>query len=164
MALLLALWPLVVNEEYVFVPSDKTPAVLQVMNKTSPLGFLQHGYIDENGIFNCERSTDLTALFRNAKHPVPEPDPELLAKRRFEGKVTHAINMPRVAGESVYEYRCGKLVMGYLSKSYQFIPETGEKIIDFADYQFSERAIRIYNLPGKFVKLSEFRKQQEANK
>jgi hypothetical protein len=33
-----------------------------------------------------------------------------------------------------------------------FVPELGGKIIDFMDYKYSDQAIPIWNLPGKFVK------------
>lgn len=51
-----------------------------------------------------------------------------------------------------YEYRSGRLIPGELDKKGYFIPEIGGKIISLEDYRPGPKAIRIYNLPGKFVK------------
>jgi hypothetical protein len=51
----------------------------------------------------------------------------------------------------VYEFRSGRLIPGKVKSGY-FQPEVGKKVIAFEDYHYSEKAIEIYNLPGKFVK------------
>jgi hypothetical protein len=51
-----------------------------------------------------------------------------------------------------YEFRSGRLILGEIDKEHNFIPKLDSKVIDFEDFKFSETAIRIYNLPGKFVK------------
>src|SRR5216683_8223359 len=51
-----------------------------------------------------------------------------------------------------YEYRSGRLILGELDEKGNFIPKVDSKVIDFKDYRFEEKATRIKNLPGKFVK------------
>lgn len=55
--------------------------------------------------------------------------------------------------EEVYEYRSGRLIKGRLQKTGNFVPELGSKVLDFKDYDPDENR-RIYNLPGKLVKLN----------
>lgn len=67
-----------------------------------------------------------------------------------------------------YEYRSGRLIPGYLQQNCNFLPEPGEAIIEFKDYVYSKTSKRIYNLPGKFVRRSEYEaekaKTEEAEK
>lgn len=49
-----------------------------------------------------------------------------------------------------YEYRSGRLVKGELDEDGNFLPEIGSKVLDFKDYRYSDKALRIYNLPGYF--------------
>ncbi len=65
------------------------------------------------------------------------------------------INLPRGLQEAVYEYRSGFLIKGLLLGNGDFMPEEGSKVISFKkDYRYSIEALRIYNLPGSFVKIS----------
>jgi hypothetical protein len=63
------------------------------------------------------------------------------------------INKPLKLKEPVYEYRSGVLVRGILNDEGDFVPDAGDKseIIRFKDYKYTKDALRIYNLPGKFV-------------
>jgi hypothetical protein len=56
-------------------------------------------------------------------------------------------------GTIVYEFRSQQLILGQIGKRGEFVPKTGEKIIGFATYQFSSKAIPIWNLPGTFQKV-----------
>jgi hypothetical protein len=51
-----------------------------------------------------------------------------------------------------FEYRSGRLIPGELDKRGNFVPEVGGKIISLEDYRPGPKAMRIYNLPGRFVK------------
>jgi hypothetical protein len=51
-----------------------------------------------------------------------------------------------------YEYRSGRLIPGALDQKGNFVPDLGGKIISLEDYRPGSKAIRIYNLPGRFVK------------
>lgn len=61
----------------------------------------------------------------------------------------------------VYEYRSGVLVPGKLQEYSAFIPEVGGKIIDFKDYKYTPDGPQIYNLPGFFMKKSDYDKMME---
>lgn len=76
-----------------------------------------------------------------------------------------AINTPSVRSEAVYEYHAGILVEGSLRgvTSWEdlmtatppvgtFIAKVGGKVIDFKEYRYDPQSLRIYNLPGEFVK------------
>jgi hypothetical protein len=54
-------------------------------------------------------------------------------------------------GELVYEYRSGQLVKGTLNWEGNFVPEAGSRVISLKDYHHGKDALRIYNLPGRFV-------------
>ncbi|HZU34600.1 MAG TPA: hypothetical protein VFA18_01755 [Gemmataceae bacterium] len=56
--------------------------------------------------------------------------------------------------EPVYEFRSARLIKGVL-KDGSFVPDKGVKVIDFKDYRYRKGALRIYNLPGHFVKTNE---------
>ncbi len=68
--------------------------------------------------------------------------------------------MRTLENEPVYEYRSGRLIKGELDKEGNFLPDLPGKVIDFKDYRYSKTAIRIYNLPGSFVKPSEIKKDE----
>lgn len=56
-------------------------------------------------------------------------------------------------GESVYEFRSGTLIEGRIDGTGEFVPDLDGKIIAFKDYHYSPKAKRIYNLPGRFMKI-----------
>jgi hypothetical protein len=51
-----------------------------------------------------------------------------------------------------YEYRSGRLILGEMTPMGNFVPETGSQVIRFEDYKYKPGAIRIWNLPGYFVR------------
>jgi hypothetical protein len=62
-------------------------------------------------------------------------------------------NMPfGVSTEKVYEFRSGMLIKGILERNGNFVPDLDSKVMPFAEYRPNERTLRIYNLPGRFVK------------
>jgi hypothetical protein len=65
------------------------------------------------------------------------------------------INIPLKRQKHVYEYRSGRLIKGQVDEEGNFIPDLGSKVISFKDYHYSPDALRIYNLPGKFVRKGE---------
>src|SRR5205823_14564030 len=65
--------------------------------------------------------------------------------------IARTLNRRVPDGEPVYEYRSGRLIKGILDAQGNFVPDLGSKVIDFRDYRYNERAIRIYNLPGRFA-------------
>jgi hypothetical protein len=73
--------------------------------------------------------------------------------RPVSGYPVHIINKPLVEKETVYEYRSGMLILGYLNEAWQFVPKPGSQVIEFRDYEYAEDAIRIYNLPGQFERV-----------
>ncbi|HZU34599.1 MAG TPA: hypothetical protein VFA18_01750 [Gemmataceae bacterium] len=76
--------------------------------------------------------------------PLPEPGQGL----RFRW-----LNVPQMPNETVYEFRCGILILGVLDKRGNFVPRTGSEPIDLNDYRPGNGAPRIYNLPGRLVKI-----------
>lgn len=62
------------------------------------------------------------------------------------------VNMPARENELVYEFRSGGLVKGRLTDNGNFVPAVGSKVISFKDYRYDKDLLRIYNLPGIFVK------------
>jgi hypothetical protein len=66
----------------------------------------------------------------------------------------------------VYEFRTGKLIPGDLGAGY-FEPKPGSKVISFEEYKYdptNPQCLRIYNLPGKFVKKSELKPEKKQEK
>lgn len=63
------------------------------------------------------------------------------------------INLRRPGRIHVYEYRSGRLIKGEIDEDGNFVPDLGERVIQFKEYEYSEAkdAVRIYNLPGRFV-------------
>jgi hypothetical protein len=72
----------------------------------------------------------------------------------FSGPQYVVINKPTRPNEPVYEYRSATLIRGVLDNEGNFIPEIGTKVISIKEFQYGPNALRIYNLPGKFVKKS----------
>jgi hypothetical protein len=62
---------------------------------------------------------------------------------------TWLLNSPR---GPAYEYRSGRLIRGELNASGDFVPEVGRLVTAFKDYRYGPGAVRIYNLPGRFVR------------
>ena len=111
--------------EYEFVP-DTDP-----LFRLSRIGYFAIGKLDEAGNFIPDpRWADVT----HAGSGIP---------------FTQLLNGPP---GPAYEYRSGRLIPGELDKKGNFIPEIGGKIIPLEDYRPGPKAIRIYNLPGRFVK------------
>jgi hypothetical protein len=52
-----------------------------------------------------------------------------------------------------YEFRSGRLIKGRFAKDGHFVPESGSKVTEFADYVYGPDSIPIYNLPGYFVEV-----------
>jgi hypothetical protein len=52
-------------------------------------------------------------------------------------------------GESAYEYRSGRLLVGILKKNGTFVPDLDSRVLDFKEYVPGAQAVRIYNLPGR---------------
>jgi hypothetical protein len=61
------------------------------------------------------------------------------------------INVPRVRGEIVFEFRSGSLIKGRFDSAGSFVPLIGSTVVDFKEYRYSKDSPRIYNLPGRFV-------------
>jgi hypothetical protein len=91
------------------------------------------------------------------------PDPKVLPFRNdspaWEKHKHYPVYNEQVGpkSEEVYEYRSGYLVPGSLG-GWFFYPDEGGKIVPFADYDPGTARRRIYNLPGKFVKRNDIRK------
>jgi hypothetical protein len=116
--------------EYEFVPNTDT------LFDLSRVGWWAIGKLDEAGNFNPDpRWANITT------GPGPHGGSHMPATQRLNGPPGPA-----------YEYRSGRLIPGELDKKGNFVPELGGKIIPLEDYRPGPNAVRIYNLPGKFVK------------
>jgi hypothetical protein len=100
----------------------------------------------------------LEGKFDKAGNLVPTAMPKKMPNASFPN--VHYANRPRekdrithAEKETVYEFRSGFLVHGELKKSGVFIPTVGEKIIAMKDYHYSPEALRVYNLPGVFLRI-----------
>lgn len=120
---------------YEFIPSS-TKAKYHLVGNRSCLGT-----IDTDGNF-MPKLSDLEDMIDSYKRKFPRSrmGPSNLIERK----------QPR---EKVYEYRSGILVPMVFDVYRGLIPEAGGKIIDFKDFQYSPKARRIYNLPGRFVQV-----------
>ena len=58
-----------------------------------------------------------------------------------------------------YEYRSGQLIKGVIADWGNFVPEIGSAVVPFTDYRYGPDALPIWNLPGRFVKKSDLKKQ-----
>lgn len=119
------------GSEYVFVPNtDRRVGIIRGNLRLC-------GHLDTAGNFR--------ELFR-LKHGQPTSG----------GAWSETINW---AGGSrpVYEYRSGLLIKGEIHEDGNFVPEVGSTVIRLEDYRYSPDAIRIWNLPGWFVKKSELK-------
>jgi hypothetical protein len=76
-------------------------------------------------------------------------DERWLESHGGSGPVFRLINAPP---GPAYEYRSGRLIRGALEKDCNFVPEVGRLVTAFEDYRYSPGAVRIYNLPGRFVR------------
>ncbi|MBL8825223.1 MAG: hypothetical protein JNJ77_21730 [Planctomycetia bacterium] len=99
------------------------------------------GTIDADGNFRPNLS-DLEKMINAFKRKLPRSrmGPSNLIERKH-------------TKEKVYENRSGILVPMVFDEYRGLIPEVGGKIIDFKDYRYSPEARRIYNLPGRFVRI-----------
>jgi hypothetical protein len=66
------------------------------------------------------------------------------------------LNFPKIiTGESVFEFRSGRLIKGVLHQDGRFVPDVDSKVIDLKDYLKDYRPgpgeVRIYNLPGRLA-------------
>ncbi len=85
------------------------------------------------------------------------PHPKMKAYAPDEVIITGDKTMARDANrprngeqETVYEYRSGRLIRGILNRDGDFIPELDCEVLSFDKYVYSQKALRIYNLPGQF--------------
>jgi hypothetical protein len=117
--------------EYVYVEDPKAWVVMQ-------RGGLRYwGHLDAAGNFLPDRN--------RTPYPVDGPLISGAPLARFA-------NFPRGGQEEqVYEFRSGRLIKGTLNKQGDFVPDAHAKVTSFGDYYYHSKAIRIYNLPGKFV-------------
>jgi hypothetical protein len=79
----------------------------------------------------------------------------------FSGPAYTELNVARNRNEPVFEYRSGRLVKGVLDREGNFVPDAGSTVLDFKDYRYAPDAVRIYNLPGRFVKKGEAKPKEE---
>jgi hypothetical protein len=116
--------------EYEYVEDLKT----MVRHRCGDMMYI--GYLDAAGNF-----------YPDADYPRGWP-----ARRGGNFPIARVTNGPFVLPEDrVYEFRSGRLILGVLKENGDFIPDLGAKVIPFKDYRYSKDALRIYNLPGKFV-------------
>jgi hypothetical protein len=87
-----------------------------------------HGRLDLDGNFLIEASYPINSAYSGPRYEL--------------------INAPAPV---VYEFRSSRLIKGEIRKDGRFVPEISSKVIDFKEYKYSPSAIRIYNLPGRFV-------------
>jgi hypothetical protein len=95
------------------------------------------GQLDAAGNFIQDR--------KRPSHPLGAP---------FSGPGFSRLNQ-EAAGEPVYEFRSDHLIRGSFDESGNFVPDPGSIVLDFKDYRYRPDGIRIYNLPGRFVKVEE---------
>jgi hypothetical protein len=67
------------------------------------------------------------------------------------GFVPTIITFPGMKPKKAFEFRSGLLIPGELQPDGRFVPEAGDKIISFKDYEYSPTARPIWNLPGVFL-------------
>lgn len=149
-------------EEYVFVPMDRTEARVIFIDRFYHI--VQSGYINSFGTFVSE---SVVLKHDNTRMAKEQPMEGVVHVSKMGGSRVGigdgCINNPRVDNEQVYEYRSGRLIPGYLRGNFDFLPEPGEAIIEFKEYIYSKTSKRIYNLPGKFVRKSEYEAERAKN-
>lgn len=119
-----------VQGDYVFVPGMKGPVAL-----------LHEGYVIPGNL-------DAAGTFL--------PDPKCLPYKWGEGRSAgRAYRVINCLPGTAYEYRSGRLILGFIDQEGTFIPDLGSKVISIKDYKPGGNAAPIYNLPGKFVKKGE---------
>lgn len=97
---------------------------------------------------------------------IPDPDLPVVSRDGIKGPVgfdTHGVpryytvpqldRFGKLTTENVYEFRSGRLIKGTLHASGNFVPELGSKVIEFKDYDYFTEHRRIYNLPGKLIRI-----------
>ena len=160
--LLLSAIPFGYND-FVFVKSNHTEAAIKIINSTE--NCIAKGYIDENGTFVCTDKIKSKLFGNTSKSTSPAHDPKPLPHFMESKPIEYyLINIPKHPGESVFEFRAGRLIPGHLNEKYCFVPDTDAPVINFSDYHYSTSAPRIYNLPGKFVTYSEYKVLQAQKK
>jgi hypothetical protein len=123
------------------------------------VGFRQEGqilvgYLDADGNFTRDRKYSPipdTAYPANPALSSPDKSERSEESTQLYTGTYEVINKPRIANEPVYEYRAGSLIKGNLDNKGNFIPELESEVKPFTDYRYDWKALRIYNLPGKFV-------------
>ncbi len=116
--------------QYVFVEDLKEWVVMQ------RAGVAYWGRLDAAG--NFLHDAGRTSVPKDAMHKSGLPE-------------ARELNFPRGGEqETVYEYRSGRLIKGVLDKDGEFIPELKSKAVLLRDYKYHPKALRIYNLPGRF--------------
>jgi hypothetical protein len=96
------------------------------------------GRLDKNGNFIPKADGSFQVLRKD--QPASSIDPFEIINSRVERR------------ETVLEFRSGSLIKGVLETDGNFVPDLNSKVLAFKDYHYSEDSIRIYNLPGSFVK------------
>jgi hypothetical protein len=117
------------------------------------VGFLRRGYVhigrlDAEGNFIEDRR--MTPILHPKLPRISGLARQIEMEEEFLASIS-IINDPKQVNEIVYEYRSGRLIKGNLTDEGSFVPTVGERTILFTDYQYRPGAIRIYNLPGKFI-------------
>jgi hypothetical protein len=81
-------------------------------------------------------------------HGLEDVDPT----KPYDGPAYTVVNRPHDPRELVYEYRSGRLILGRFNEDFKFVPEPNSRVRTFTAYRYGPDAIRIYNLPGRFVR------------
>ena len=124
--------------EYEFAP-DTEPWVAVLHGETFSIGRL-----DGDGNF-VTPDPNFIRLDIRAKDPAGVPPYTM-------------INSPK---GRVYEYRSGRLILGQLNETGDFVPDLDSKVSSLESYLKDYepgRSLRIYNLPGKIAKKAENKK------
>lgn len=166
---IILLLPPLIQDDYMFIFMERTDAKLIVFDRLHHI--VQSGYINSFGTFVAESVVVKYDNIRGAKDQSVEGIAHVFKRNGLlVGIGDGCINKPQVKNEQVYEYRSGRLIPGYLRGNFDFLPEPSEAIIEFKNYVYSRTSKRIYNLPGKFVKKSQYKtekakmEQQEKRK
>ncbi len=113
-------------------------------------------YIEETEKYVAMIHGDTYALGKLDKAGTFTPDRKYPPVRLGEG-LTSSPGFRLLNGDpgTAYEYRSGRLILGYIDQKGNFVPDLGSKVIAFEDYRPGGNAPPIYNLPGRFVKKGE---------
>lgn len=115
-------------------------------------------------------SSELKPIWRDDCYNQPKTSAkgidEFTTKQMIDGKnrriVPEKNDTTSSTEENVYEYRSGKLIPGTIDVNARFTPTGKDATINMDEYVYKINKRRIYNLPGKFVLKSEFKKEKEA--